>query len=39
MSQSLLEDIDRLRGDVARSVFVCKILHAHASKPEKEKDE
>jgi metal-responsive CopG/Arc/MetJ family transcriptional regulator len=28
MSQSLLEDIDRARGDVARSPFVCKILRA-----------
>ena len=28
MSQSLLQDIDRARGDIARSVFVCKILRA-----------
>ena len=28
MPSSLLEDIDKARGDVARSVFVCKILHA-----------
>jgi hypothetical protein len=29
MPQSLLGDIDRLRGDTPRSVFVCKILRAH----------
>jgi hypothetical protein len=26
MPQSLLEDIDTARGDIARSLFVCKIL-------------
>lgn len=26
MPQSLLVDIDEIRGDVPRSVFVCKIL-------------
>jgi hypothetical protein len=26
MPQSLLEDIDRARGDIARSPYVCKIL-------------
>jgi hypothetical protein len=29
MSQSLLQDIDRARGDIARSPFVCKILRAN----------
>jgi hypothetical protein len=29
MPQSLLEDIDRARGEIARSPFVCKILRAH----------
>ena len=28
MSQSLLQDIDNARGDIARSLFVCKILRA-----------
>lgn len=31
MPPSLLEDIDRSRGDVARSVFVCKILRARVN--------
>lgn len=29
MPQSLLEDIDTARGDIARSPFVCKILRTH----------
>jgi hypothetical protein len=28
MSYSMVEEIDRLRGDTPRSIFVCKILHA-----------
>jgi len=28
MPSSLLEEIDKSRGDVARSVFVCKVLRA-----------
>jgi hypothetical protein len=28
MPQTLLQDIDKARGDIARSVFVCKILLA-----------
>jgi hypothetical protein len=28
MPQSLLQDIDNARGDIARSLFVCKILRA-----------
>jgi hypothetical protein len=28
MPQTLLQDIDRARGDIARSPFVCKILRA-----------
>jgi len=28
MPQSLLEDIERARGEIARSPFVCKILRA-----------
>ena len=28
MPSSLLEDIDQSRGDIARSVFVCKVLRA-----------
>jgi hypothetical protein len=31
MPQSLLADIDRLRGDTPRSVFVCKILRARVN--------
>jgi len=30
MPSSLLEEIDKARGDVARSVFVCKVLRARA---------
>jgi hypothetical protein len=28
MPQTLLQDIDRARGDIARSPFVCKMLRA-----------
>ena len=28
MPSSLLEEIDKARGDVARSVFVCKVMRA-----------
>ncbi len=31
MPQSLLEDIDMARGDIARSLFVCKILRSSIS--------
>lgn len=31
MPSSLLEDIDKSRGDIARSVFVCKILRARVN--------
>jgi hypothetical protein len=30
MPSSLLEEIDKSRGDVPRSVFVCKVLRARA---------
>lgn len=36
MPQMLLQDIDRTRGDIARSVFVCKILRAGLSFGEEE---
>lgn len=29
MPQSLLREVDAARGDIARSLFVCKILRAH----------
>jgi hypothetical protein len=35
---SLLADIDRLRGDVPRSVFVCKILAKKIAKSKKKCD-
>jgi hypothetical protein len=28
MPYSMVEEIDRLRGDTPRSIFVCKILHS-----------
>jgi hypothetical protein len=28
MPLTMIEEIDRLRGDTPRSIFVCKILHA-----------
>jgi hypothetical protein len=31
MPQTLLEDIDRARGDIARSPFVCKILRTRVN--------
>ena len=27
MPQRLIEEIDTVRGDIPRSIFVCKILH------------
>jgi metal-responsive CopG/Arc/MetJ family transcriptional regulator len=27
MPQRLIEEIDTIRGDIPRSIFVCKILH------------
>jgi hypothetical protein len=31
MPYSMIEEIDRLRGDTPRSIFVCKILRASAN--------
>ncbi len=31
MPYSMIEEIDRLRGDTPRSIFVCKILRASVS--------
>jgi metal-responsive CopG/Arc/MetJ family transcriptional regulator len=37
MPQRLIEEIDTVRGDVPRSIFVCKILHTQIrSKKEEE---
>jgi hypothetical protein len=34
MPQSLLADIDDIRGHIPRSVFVCKILHVKIKEKE-----
>ena len=39
MHQSLLEEIDTVRGDIPRSVFVSRILHAHIKSEKDEEDE
>jgi metal-responsive CopG/Arc/MetJ family transcriptional regulator len=37
MPQRLIEEIDTVRGDIPRSIFVCKILHTQIrSKKEEE---
>jgi metal-responsive CopG/Arc/MetJ family transcriptional regulator len=38
MPQRLIEKIDTVRGDVPRSVFVCKILGAQIKSEEEEEE-
>jgi metal-responsive CopG/Arc/MetJ family transcriptional regulator len=39
MPQRLIEEIDTVRGDIPRSVFVCKILRAQIKSEKEEAEE
>jgi hypothetical protein len=39
MPQSLIQNIDTVRGDIPRSVFVCKILRAQVKSEIEEMEE
>jgi hypothetical protein len=38
MPQRLIEEIDTVRGDIPRSIFVCKILHTEIKSKKGDED-